>query len=97
MERGSKMALVSHRHRQTIGRPLFEITYPIALSEMLWGTSTFVYIIVFTRIGTDACLLAAQARDLATTALSIGPYVRIRVRSDRKVIGPDKSRPGLIV
>jgi hypothetical protein len=34
----------------------------------------------------------AQASDLATTALSIGPYVRIRVRSDLQVIGPDKSR-----
>jgi Na+-driven multidrug efflux pump len=39
---------------QQIGRPLFWITYPIALSEMLWGTSTFVYTIVFTRIGTAA-------------------------------------------
>jgi MATE family, multidrug efflux pump len=36
------------------GRPLFQVTYPIALSEMLWGTSAFVYIIVFTQIGTDA-------------------------------------------
>jgi Na+-driven multidrug efflux pump len=40
-------------------RALFQITYPIALSELLWGTSTFVYIIVFTRIGTDA-LAASQ-------------------------------------
>jgi putative MATE family efflux protein len=39
---------------QRIGRPLLRITYPIALSEMLWGTSTFVYTIVFTRIGTAA-------------------------------------------
>jgi Na+-driven multidrug efflux pump len=39
---------------QQIGRPLFWRTYPIALSEMLWGTSTFVYTIVFTRIGTAA-------------------------------------------
>ncbi|MGA8658310.1 MAG: MATE family efflux transporter [Chthoniobacterales bacterium] len=37
-----------------IARPLFEITYPIALSEMLWGTSTFIYTIVFTRLGTAA-------------------------------------------
>jgi putative MATE family efflux protein len=37
-----------------LGRPLFQTTYPIALSEMLWGTSTFLYILVFTRIGTDA-------------------------------------------
>src|ERR1700733_14131090 len=31
--------------------PLLEITYPIAISELLWGTSTFVYTIVFTRLG----------------------------------------------
>jgi putative MATE family efflux protein len=37
-----------------IGPPLFKITYPIALSEMLWGTSAFVYIIIFTRISTEA-------------------------------------------
>jgi putative MATE family efflux protein len=42
-----------------IGNSLFQITYPIALSEMLWGTSTFVYIILFTRIGTNA-LAASQ-------------------------------------
>ena len=39
---------------QGIARPLFEITYPIALSEMLWGTSTFIYTIVFARLGTAA-------------------------------------------
>jgi MATE family, multidrug efflux pump len=39
---------------QRIGRPLFQITYPLALSEMLWGTSTFLYTIVFTRLGTAA-------------------------------------------
>jgi Na+-driven multidrug efflux pump len=37
-----------------IGPPLFKITYPIALSEMLWGTSAFVYVIIFTRISTEA-------------------------------------------
>jgi len=37
-----------------IGRPLFNITYPIAISEMLWGTSTFVYVIIFTRVSTAA-------------------------------------------
>jgi putative MATE family efflux protein len=42
-----------------IGPPLFKITYPIALSEMLWGTSAFVYVIIFTRIGTEA-LAASQ-------------------------------------
>jgi len=37
-----------------IGPPLFKITYPIVFGEMLWGTSTFVYVIIFTRISTDA-------------------------------------------
>ena len=31
--------------------PVLEITYPIAISELLWGTSTFVYTIIFTRLG----------------------------------------------
>jgi putative MATE family efflux protein len=34
--------------------PLFKITYPIALSEMLWGTSSFVYVVIFTRVSTEA-------------------------------------------
>jgi MATE family, multidrug efflux pump len=37
-----------------IGPPLFKITYPVALSEMLWGTSAFVYVVIFTRISTEA-------------------------------------------
>jgi putative MATE family efflux protein len=35
-------------------RPLLEITYPIAISELLWGTSTFVYTIVLTRLSVAA-------------------------------------------
>jgi Na+-driven multidrug efflux pump len=35
-------------------RPLLEITYPIAISELLWGTSAFVYTIVLTRLGVAA-------------------------------------------
>lgn len=37
-----------------IGPALFKITYPMALSEVLWGTSAFVYIVIFTRISTGA-------------------------------------------
>ncbi|MBV8214268.1 MAG: MATE family efflux transporter, partial [Verrucomicrobia bacterium] len=37
-----------------IGPTLFKTTYPIALSEMLWGTSTFVYVVIFTRVSTEA-------------------------------------------
>ena len=33
---------------------LLKTTYPIALSEMLWGTSAFVYVVIFTRISTEA-------------------------------------------
>jgi MATE family, multidrug efflux pump len=35
------------------------ITYPLALSEMLWGISAFVYTLVFARLGTPA-LAASQ-------------------------------------
>ena len=44
---------------QRIGPHLFGVTYPIALSELLWGTSTFVYTFVFTHLGTVA-LAASQ-------------------------------------
>ena len=44
---------------KTILRQLFEVTYPLALSEMLWGASAFAYTIVFTRLGTGA-LAASQ-------------------------------------
>jgi putative MATE family efflux protein len=50
-----------------IGFPLFQVTCPVAISEMLWGTSTFIYTIVFTRIGTDA-LASSQ---IVTTIESI--------------------------
>jgi putative MATE family efflux protein len=41
-----------------LGR-LFEITYPLVLSETLWGTSAFIYTIIFSRLGTTA-LAASQ-------------------------------------
>jgi putative MATE family efflux protein len=44
---------------KTISRRLFEVTYPLALSEMLWGASAFGYTCVFTRLGTTA-LAASQ-------------------------------------
>ena len=42
----------------TIGK-LLRLTGPIALSEVLWGMSTFVYAVVFTRLGTST-LAASQ-------------------------------------
>ena len=44
---------------KTILRQLFEVSYPLALSEMLWGASAFLYTLVFTRLGTGA-LAASQ-------------------------------------
>jgi putative MATE family efflux protein len=44
---------------ERILKRLFEITYPLALSELLWGTSAFLYTLVFTRLGT-AALAASQ-------------------------------------
>ncbi len=42
----------------TAGR-LLKLTGPIAMSEVLWGTSSFIYAVVFTRLGTSA-LAASQ-------------------------------------
>jgi putative MATE family efflux protein len=66
----------------TIARRLFEVTYPLALSEMLFGASAFVYTIVFTRLGTEALassqivmavenLFIAIASGLAPSAIAI--------------------------
>jgi Na+-driven multidrug efflux pump len=38
---------------------LLRLTGPIAVSEVLWGMSTFIYAVVFTRLGTTA-LAASQ-------------------------------------
>ena len=54
-------------------RPLLEITYPIAISELLWGTSTFVYTIVLTRLsvaGVTASQLAMTIENLFIVAAS---------------------------
>jgi Na+-driven multidrug efflux pump len=66
----------------TISRRLFEVTYPLALSELLWGASAFAYTIVFTRLGTAALassqivmavenLFIAIASGLAPAAIAI--------------------------
>src|SRR6202048_3357191 len=38
---------------------LIKLTFPIAVSEVLWGASSFIYALVFIRLGTDA-LAASQ-------------------------------------
>jgi putative MATE family efflux protein len=70
-----------------ISKRLFEVTYPLALSEMLWGASAFAYTIVFTRLGTVALagsqivmvsenLFIAAASGLAPAAItSIGQAI----------------------
>jgi putative MATE family efflux protein len=69
---------------RTISKRLTEITYPLGLSEMLWGASAFVYTVIFTRLGTRALagsqivmvienLFIAAAAGLAPAAIaSIG-------------------------
>ncbi len=52
-----------------IFKSLFEITHPLALSEMLLGTSAFVSTFVFARLGTTA--LAASQTVLAIETLFI--------------------------
>ncbi len=72
---------------KTIVNQLFEVTYPLALSEMLWGASAFAYTIIFTRLGTAALassqvvmvienLFIATASGLAPAAVaSIGQAI----------------------
>ena len=38
---------------------LIKLTFPIAVSEVLWGASSFIYALVFIRLGTSA-LAASQ-------------------------------------
>jgi putative MATE family efflux protein len=38
----------------TISKRLTDITYPLGLSEMLWGASAFIYTVIFTHLGTVA-------------------------------------------
>jgi putative MATE family efflux protein len=71
----------------TISKRLTEITYPLGLSEMLWGASAFVYTVVFTHLGTIALagsqiamvienLFIAAAAGLAPAAIaSIGQAI----------------------
>jgi putative MATE family efflux protein len=42
-----------------IARSLIEISYPLVLSELLWGISAFAYTVIFGRLGTNA-LAASQ-------------------------------------
>jgi putative MATE family efflux protein len=54
-----------------IGSPLLKMTYPIALSEMLWGASAFVYVVIFTRISMEAlasCQIVTTVENLFIVA-----------------------------
>jgi putative MATE family efflux protein len=71
----------------TISKRLTDITYPLGLSEMLWGASAFVYTVIFTHLGTVALagsqivmvienLFIAGAAGLAPAAIaSIGQAI----------------------
>src|SRR3984957_4001041 len=82
---------------RTISKRLLEVTYPLALSEMLWGASAFAYTIIFTRLGTIALaasqivmvsenLFIAAASGLAPAAItSIGQAIGAgSIRSAKK-------------
>jgi putative MATE family efflux protein len=72
---------------RTISKRLTEITYPLGLSEMLWGASAFVYTVIFTHLGTIALagsqiamvienLFIAAAAGLAPAAIaSVGQAI----------------------
>src|SRR6202790_1049659 len=88
--------------------PLLEITYPIAISELLWGTSTFVYTIVLTRLGVAALtssqivmtienLFIVAASGLAPAAVaSIGQALGDNSLADAKKHANAALRLGLI-
>jgi putative MATE family efflux protein len=71
----------------TISKRLTDITYPLGLSEMLWGASAFIYTVIFTHLGTVALagsqivmvienLFIAAAAGLAPAAIaSIGQAI----------------------
>jgi Na+-driven multidrug efflux pump len=71
----------------TISKRLTNITYPLGLSEMLWGASAFIYTVIFTHLGTVALagsqiamvienLFIAAAAGLAPAAIaSIGQAI----------------------
>lgn len=54
--------------RSVAGR-LMALTYPITLGELLWGLGTFLYTLLFTRLGTQA--LAASQIVIAVEAVFI--------------------------
>lgn len=72
---------------ESISKRLFEVTYPLAISEMLWGISAFIYTVILTRLGTAALassqivmvienLFIAAASGLAPAAIaSIGQAI----------------------
>ncbi len=75
--------------RQT-GGPLFKITYPIALSEMLWGTSAFVYVVIFTRISTEA-LASSQIVTTIENLFTVG-LAPAAVATVGQALGTDATR-----
>jgi putative MATE family efflux protein len=88
--------------------PLLEITYPIAISELLWGTSTFVYTIILARLGVAALtssqivmtienLFIVAASGLAPAAVaSIGQALGDNSLADAKKHANAALRLGLI-
>jgi Na+-driven multidrug efflux pump len=64
----------------TTAGKLLRLTGPIALSEVLWGMSTFIYTVVFTRLGTTK--LAASQIVLSLESIFIrrvSPFLSFRI------------------
>jgi putative MATE family efflux protein len=71
----------NYRRKRNVAKQLFDVTCPLALSELLWGASAFIYTVVFARFGTGAVaasqivmvienLLLATASGLAPAAVA---------------------------
>jgi Na+-driven multidrug efflux pump len=62
----------STQFASTAGK-LLRLTGPIAVSEVLWGMSTFIYAVVFTRLGTTALAASQIVLSLESALLSLLP------------------------
>lgn len=61
--RGSKIIATAQK--------LVRLTAPIALAEVLWGTSTFIYTVVFTHLGTSVLAASQVAMSLENVFIVI--------------------------
>ncbi len=86
----------------TAGR-LTKLTSPIALAEVLWGTSGFIYAIVFTRIGTTALAASQIAMTIenvflvASSGLGPAAVAAVGQRLGTRSVGEAKANASLVL